>query len=195
VEVIALDPSIIIDLKYATADNFTGVVHYTQSLCLLEEDTAQKLVAANRFFQVEGYTIKIWDGYRPVAVQWSLYHATPDYLKAYVPAPSKYSQHAKGIAVDITLVDENLQEINMPTGFDDFSEKAHSRYSNLSQSVLTHRDDLIAGMQAHGFMVSELEWWHFYNPEKSSLSISAVELDEFIHARNHFYLDIIQNHS
>jgi zinc D-Ala-D-Ala dipeptidase len=195
VEITALDPSIVIDLKYATSDNFTGVVHYDHPLCLLEADTARQLVDANRFFQIEGYTIKIWDGYRPIAVQWSLYHATPDHLKAYVPAPSKYSQHAKGIAVDITLVDEYLQEIPMPTGFDDFSEKAHSDYPNLSSTVMNHRDDLIAGMQAHGFRVNKLEWWHFYNPEKSSLPISDVELDEFIQARNQFYLDSIQNHS
>ena len=129
-----------------------------------------------------------------MAVQWSLYHATPDHLKAYVPAPSKYSQHAKGIAVDITLVDRNLQEIPMPTGFDDFSEKAHSRYLDLSQTVINHRDDLIAGMQAHGFRVSELEWWHFYNPEKISLLISEVELAEFIQARQQFYLDTLQNY-
>jgi D-alanyl-D-alanine dipeptidase len=194
VDVTALDPSIVIDLKYATEDNFTGISHYNHSLCLLEVDTARMLIAANHFFQTKGYVIKIWDGYRPVAVQWSLYHATPDHLKAYVPAPSKYSQHSKGIAVDITLLDGNLQEIPMPTAFDDFSEKAHSRCLDLPQTVIDHRNHLITGMKAHGFSVSELEWWHFYNPEKISLPISEVELDEFIFARNQFYLATIQKH-
>ncbi len=193
VELNALDPSIIIDLKYATTDNFTGVVHYERPLCLLEAETAQRLVAANRSFQKDGYTIKIWDGYRPVQVQWSLYNATPEHLKAYVPAPSRYSQHAKGIAVDITLVDEHLQEIAMPTDFDDFSEKAHPDNPDVSPAAGINRDFLITGMQPYGFQVSRLEWWHFYQPAKTSLPVSTVELDEFIAARDRFYMETIDD--
>ncbi len=195
VEIAAMDPTILIDLKYATTDNFTGVSHYEVPLCLLEIETAYKLLRACEKFRVDGYALKIWDGYRPVEVQWSLHNATPDHLKQYVPAPSKYSQHAKGIAVDITLVNQNLQEIPMPTGFDDFSEKAHADFSDLSQNVLENRSYLIDTMNSVGFTVSNLEWWHFWNPEKSSLAVSDVDLSDFIEARNQFYLEKIQFHS
>jgi zinc D-Ala-D-Ala dipeptidase len=193
VEVNHLDPTIGIDLKYATKDNFTGVAHYTRSLCLLEADSAKKLIKANEYFHKRGYSIKIWDGYRPVSVQWSLYYAAPANLKQYAPAPSKYSQHSKGIAADITLVDKNGNEMEMPTKFDSFSEKAHADYSNLPKQVIENRNYLIKGMEQQGFVVNSLEWWHYYLPGKTSLQISKVDLDEFVEKRNEFYQTTIQN--
>lgn len=187
VEVKRLDPTIVLDLKYATADNFTGVVHYKKAVCLLEADTAKRLVAANNYFHKKDYTIKIWDGYRPVSVQWSLYKAAPDNLKQYAPAPSRYSEHAKGIAADITLVDKSGNEMKMPTGFDDFTETAHADYSNLPQEIKDNRSYLRKGMEQQKFAVYSLEWWHFHLPEKSELEISDVGLEEFIEKENEFY--------
>ena len=194
VELIRLDPAFIIDLKYTTADNFTGVKHYSRVLCLSEVDTAKMLLKANQYFNEQGFTIKIWDAYRPVSVQWSLYNATPDNLKSYAPAPSPYSQHSKGIATDITLVDNKGKEILMPTNFDSFDEKAHPDYANLPKQVIDNRNHLISGMQKQGFIVDNLEWWHFYNPSKTILPISEVTLDGFVEKRNEFYQKCIGNY-
>lgn len=194
VEVRRLDPSVVLDLKYATTDNFTGVVHYPRVLCLLEAQTAKRLVKANRYFQAQGDTIKIWDAYRPVSVQWSLYHATPANLKQYAPAPSKNSQHSKGIAADITLVDKSGKELPMPTGFDNFTDKAHADYPDLPKEALANRAFLRKGMEQQGFTVYSLEWWHFYLPEKTGLSISDVSLDEFAQKERAFYDDYLKKH-
>lgn len=195
-EVQRLDPTILVDLKYATTDNFTGVVHYPIPLCLLEADTAKRLVTANAAFRKQGLTVKIWDGYRPVSVQWSLYNAAPADKKQYAPAPSKTSQHSKGIAVDLTLVDlKTGNELKMPTGFDDFTLRAHADYSPLPSDELAHRQELRAGMEAQGFTVYSLEWWHFYNPAKTSLSISTVELKDFSEKQNQFDSQYIKEHT
>jgi D-alanyl-D-alanine dipeptidase len=194
VEVARLDPTIVIDLKYATTDNYTGVVHYSRALCLLEADTAKKLIAANKYFEKQGYSIKIWDGYRPESVQWSLYYAAPKNLKQYVPAPSKNSQHSKGIAADITLVDKNGKEMAMLTGFDSFSDAAHADYNNLPKQIIENRNFLIAGMEQQGFVVNSLEWWHYYMPDKTNLQISKVSLDEFAEKQNEFYQTNIQKY-
>ncbi|HEX3027024.1 MAG TPA: M15 family metallopeptidase [Clostridia bacterium] len=193
VEVIRLDPTVIIDQRYATKNNFTGVAHYQRSICLLEAVTARRLCQANAYFKQKGRRIKIWDGYRPVSVQWSLYYATPANLKQYAPAPSKYSQHSKGIAADITLTDKNGIELPMPTGFDNFTAKAHSDYSGLSSRIIANRSDLKTGMTKQGFAQSKLEWWHFYSPDKTGLSISKVELNDFSQRENDFYQNYLSH--
>lgn len=156
--------------------------------------TAKKLIKANKDFHKRNYTIKIWDAYRPVSVQWSLYHATPKNLKQYAPAPYKNSQHSKGIAVDITLVDNEGNEMKMPTGFDNFTEKAHSDYTNLPAQIKENRSYLRKEMEKQGFEVYSLEWWHFYLPEKRKLSISTVNLDEFIQKENEYYLNYLKSY-
>lgn len=194
VELVKIDPSLILDLKYATKDNFTGVVHYPRVLCLLDAYTAKKLVKANQIFHSKGYYIKIWDAYRPVSVQWSLYKAAPANLKKYAPAPSKYSQHSKGIAADITLTDKNGKEIPMPTKFDDFTERAHPDYNNLPKNIISNRNYLRSVMEGQGFEVYSIEWWHYYLPQRNSLSISTVTLDDFAEKRDAFYIKNIQNY-
>ncbi|WP_088187160.1 M15 family metallopeptidase [Desulfosporosinus sp. FKA] len=194
VDVKRLAPSIKLDLKYATKDNFTKVAHYSRVLCLLEATTAKKLAKANEYFHKQGYTIKIWDAYRPVSVQWSLYNATPQNLKQYAPAPSKYSQHSKGIAVDLTLVDKDGNEIAMPTGFDNFTERAHIDYDNLPKQVLQNRTYLCKGMEQQGFNVNTLEWWHYFLSDKSNLEKSDVSLDEFAQKEKEFYINYLKNY-
>jgi D-alanyl-D-alanine dipeptidase len=195
VELIRLDNSLIVDLKYATKDNFTGIAHYPYSLCLMNVNAAKKLIRADEYFSKKGMHIKIWDAYRPVSVQWSLYNSTPKNLKQYAPAPSKYSQHCKGIAADITLIDTNGNDVRMPTGFDDFSDMAHADYKNLSQEIKKNRDFLISEMKNVGFAVNNLEWWHFYIPNTTDMSISKVTFDDFVKSRNEFYLKTLQNMS
>ena len=104
-----LDDSFVIDLKYATEDNFAGQVIYTHPICVIHKNTAQKLIVANDEFKEMGYRIKIWDAYRPFSAQQLLWDAASD--KQYVGDPKKGSVHNRGAAVDITLVDSKM---NLP---------------------------------------------------------------------------------
>ncbi|EPR11875.1 M15 family metallopeptidase [Ruminiclostridium papyrosolvens] len=112
-----------IDMKYATCNNFTGKTLYPSPTCVLTKGTLDKLIKANNLVMKQGYKIKIWDAYRPLSVQKIMCDATPD--KKYVANPyGTGSKHNRGAAVDVTLVDSNGKELKMPTGFDNFTEKA-----------------------------------------------------------------------
>lgn len=184
VELENYDSDFVIDLKYATTDNFTLRQHYETSLCLVNKDIASPLVKANNLAKKDGYRIKIYDAYRPISVQQALYDATPENLKQYVPKPSKYSMHARGITVDVTLVDSEGNELDMPTPFDDFTEKAHSDYSNLTKTQINNRSYLKSIMEECGFTVSKLEWWHFDGPNRDNYPILDISFTEFILARD-----------
>lgn len=161
-----LDESIIIDLKYATADNFTGQVIYPVEVAAIKKETGERLVKAQEIFKQDGYRIKLWDAYRPLSAQHVLWEAYPDpryVIKPQDPPPSSdfRPRHNNGMAVDITLVDRNGNELEMPTSFDDFSEKAAPDYSDLPDAVRQNRDYLIEVMERVGFRVVSTEWWHF----------------------------------
>jgi len=161
-----LDESIVIDLKYATADNFTGQVIYPIEVAAIKKETGERLVKAQEIFKQDGYRIKLWDAYRPLSAQHVLWEAYPDpryVIKPQDPPPTSdfRPRHNNGMSVDITLVDKNGNELEMPTGFDDFSEKAAPDYSDLPDVVRQNRDYLIEVMERVGFRVASTEWWHF----------------------------------
>ena len=171
---------LLIDLKYASADNFTGRAHYEMELCLVHSDILPALQNAARRFCEDGLRLKIWDAYRPVSVQKALYEATPEALKAYVPAPSADAPHPRGCTVDVTLADKNGKELVMPTGFDDFSEKAHADFPDLPQKQRENRDYLIRVMNVFGFEVSPLEWWHFNYRDWREYPLLDIRFSEFL---------------
>ena len=184
IDVISLDSDFIIDLKYATNDNFTGITHYETELCLINKDAGAALLKALDLAQQDGYTLKLFDVYRPISVQQALSDSAPPELRQYVPAPSQYSQHCRGIAVDCTLVDANGNELDMPSQFDDFSEKAHVNYAGATQIQKDNRAYLIRIMESAGFKVNSLEWWHFYLPNVTNYDRLDITLTEFIKQRN-----------
>ncbi|OQX88736.1 D-alanyl-D-alanine dipeptidase [candidate division KSB1 bacterium 4484_87] len=159
VDVAALDSTIIIDLKYATADNFMGDTLYSANICLLRKDVAKRLIEVQKELQQMGLGLKVWDGYRPLAVQKKMWEKIPD--SRYVANPAKGSNHNRGAAVDVTLVDKDGKELEMPTGFDDFTEKAGSNYPNVSERAKKNRELLKKVMINHGFKPIKSEWWHF----------------------------------
>lgn len=123
VNVLDIDDTLVIDLKYATKDNFTGMVLYNFNTCILRESTAIKIKNVNTKLKKMGYRLKIYDGYRPLYVQKIMWEKTPD--KRYVANPyKKGSFHNRGCAVDVTIVDKNGKELEMPSKFDEFSIKA-----------------------------------------------------------------------
>ena len=179
VEILAYDDSIIVDQKYATADNFTGEAQYDRTLCLVNEDIVPMLLQVSELAKEHGLRLKIWDAYRPISVQQALHDSAPAELSAYVPAPGPYSMHARGITVDVTLCDEFGNELDMPTDFDDFSERAHSDYAGATEEQIANRELLNEIMSTAGFKRSSLEWWHFDGPNRDQYEILYISFAEF----------------
>lgn len=184
VDLLAIDDSFILDQRYATTNNFTGRVHYDRTLCLVQKDIAPMLIAANNAAKADGYRIKIWDAYRPISVQQALHDSAPAELAPYVPAPGPYSMHARGITVDVTLCDSQGNELDMPTGFDDFSTRANSDDANCTELQAANRALLNKYMSQAGFQRSVLEWWHFDGPNRDNYEILDVTFAEFEAARD-----------
>lgn len=184
VELRAIDDSFVIDQRYATTDNFTGIQQYDRELCLVQEDIVDMLIAANDMAKQHGLRLKIWDAYRPISVQQALHDSAPEELAPYVPAPSPYSMHARGITVDLTLCYPDGSELDMPTAFDDFSTAANSDYDGASEEQIANRELLNEIMSAAGFKRSKLEWWHFDGPNRDHYEILDVSFAEFEAARD-----------
>lgn len=153
-------PGIFQELSYATEDNFTGQVIYSFSDAYLRYGTVQKLSAVQQALSDTGLSLKIWDGFRPVSAQFRLWEICPD--PTYVSDPTVgYSSHSRGNTVDITLVDAEGQELEMPTGFDDFTSLADRDYSDCSQTAANNALYLQELMESAGFTGYWGEWWHF----------------------------------
>lgn len=177
IELLKLDNSFVMDLRYATENNFTGKVIYKDDKCLIHKDTAQKLIAANNEFKSLGYSIKIFDAYRPHSAQKILWNAASD--KSYVASPKNGSIHNRGAAVDITLVDAEGKELPMPSGYDEFTERAHLDYSDCPKEQIDNRELLGRIMKKHGFRRISHEWWHFEDTNAKSYPILDIQFEEF----------------
>ena len=153
-------PNAVQYLPYATEDNFTGQVIYDFTDAYLRYGTAKKLQMVNEDLALLGLTVKIWDGFRPVSAQFRLWEAVPN--PTYVANPNVgFSSHSRGNTVDLTLIDLQGNELEMPTGFDDFSAKADRDYSDCSEAERANAEILEALMEKHGFRGYAGEWWHF----------------------------------
>lgn len=152
-------PQIQVDMKYATAENFTGQVVYTFRDCLLLKETIVQLGAVQAELETMGLGLKIWDGFRPMAAQWKFWELVPD--PRYVGDPREGGRHTRGTTVDLTLITKEGNELPMPSAFDDFSEKAHANYQGATAEEMANRDLLRTVMEKHGFEGVPTEWWHF----------------------------------
>lgn len=158
-------PGIVTDLKYGSDDNFTGQVVYEFEDVFLRYGTVMKLKAVSEELAGQGLGLKIWDGFRPVSAQFKLWEICPD--DTYVANPNKgYSNHSRGFAVDLTLIDAEGNELEMPTRFDDFSAKADRDYSECSVQARQNATLLETVMEKHGFQGYWGEWWHFNDTQK-----------------------------
>ena len=179
VQIQDVDPSLIVELRYAAENNFTGQKIYPVAVCLARKETALKLAAANAEFQKDGYSIKVWDAYRPPYVQKIFWDLVPD--ERYVANPGKGgSKHNRGGAVDITLVDKNGNEVDMPTDFDDFSDRAWRHSALMTEQERKNVEYLTAVMEKHGFIPLEHEWWHFDDKDWQDFPLVDVRLEEFL---------------
>lgn len=175
VEIIKWDKSFILDIRYATPDNFMKEAVYPCAKCLLRKRVAQALIAANNEFKEKGYRIKIFDGYRPLSVQWILWNKTTN--KNYVANPRTGSNHNRGRAVDLTLVDQNGEQIDMGTAYDFFGKRANHTYTNLPKNVVENRLLLKNIMLKHGFTSIRSEWWHYNFKTRYPLSDEPLPCD------------------
>jgi zinc D-Ala-D-Ala dipeptidase len=158
VDVQSINPRIRIDLRYATADNFLGKPMYRMAKCFLRREVAVRLSEVQVELESLGLGLKVWDGYRPLSVQKEFWKLVPD--ERYVASPVKGSRHNRGAAVDLTLVDRDGKELEMPTKFDDFTEAAGA-FAPCKERAAENRRLLQRLMKAHGFEIFPTEWWHF----------------------------------
>jgi zinc D-Ala-D-Ala dipeptidase len=162
VELTKLDPTIKLDIRYATPDNFTGRVLYSQARAFLMAEPAAALVRASAHARAEGYGLTIFDAYRPWRVTKALWDATPRSQRGFVANPKDGSKHNRGSAVDLSLY--NLRTgalVEMPTPYDDFSRRAYRDFEPVSVVARSNRVRLEQWMEAEGFKGIHNEWWHF----------------------------------
>ncbi|MDP2036727.1 MAG: M15 family metallopeptidase [Ignavibacteria bacterium] len=156
----SIDSTIVQDVRYATADNFTKQVLYPSAKVFLRRIAAENLAKANDFLKSNHkLRIKIYDGFRPLFVQKIMWQILPD--DRFVADPAKGSRHNRGAAVDITLIDAGGTELDMGTPYDDFTERASFASKDVSEKAYSNRKLLRETMIQFGFVPMETEWWHF----------------------------------
>jgi D-alanyl-D-alanine dipeptidase len=162
VELKKLDPTIKLDVRYATTNNLFGTIFYSQPRAFMQRAPAEALVRINRKLKSSGYGLLVHDGYRPWYVTKVFWDATPEDKKLFVADPSKGSRHNRGAAVDLTLYDlKTGKPVEMVSTYDETTERAHPDYPGGTSLQRWHRNLLRAAMEADGFTVFEAEWWHF----------------------------------
>ncbi len=155
-----LIPGIKLDIRYATTNNFLGKNVYDSAVAYLRQPAAYALLQVQKELVKDSLGLKIFDAYRPYSVTVEFYENYKD--TTYVASAWRGSRHNRGCAVDLTLIDLTTgKELNMPTPFDDFTEKAYSTYNNLPADVIKNRRILKTVMEKHGFKNYQYEWWHF----------------------------------
>lgn len=160
VEIKKAIPSIKLDIRYATTNNFMKQVMYQQARAFARKPVVESLKKIQAELKKKGYGLKIFDGYRPYAVTVAFYQKASD--KNFVANPAKGSKHNRGCAVDLTIIDlKTGKDVVMATPYDSFSAAAAANYIPVSSAVKKNRDFLIASMQKYNFTVLDNEWWHF----------------------------------
>lgn len=161
-EIIKVIPSIKLDIKYATKDNFSGVAVYNQAKAFARKPVVIALARVQFELSKKGLGLKIFDAYRPFAVTEKFWKITPNDKKEFVANPKTGSRHNRGCAIDLTLIDLITgKELEMPTPYDSFSKEASPTYEDIPTLQKQNRNLLIAVMESNGFKVIKNEWWHF----------------------------------
>jgi len=185
VNITGINPSIILDLRYASLNNFMKQEMYPSNtdFSFLRLPVAKALLQAEEYLEQKGLGLKIFDAYRPYSVTQKFWELVHD--ERYVANPAKGSGHNRGITVDLTIIDlKTKQELDMGTDFDNFSDSAHQSFTALPEKVLSNRILLKETMIRFGFKPLETEWWHYSwpNPERFAiLNLSFEDLKKATH--------------
>ncbi len=162
IELTELDKTIKLDIRYATAGNFTGTAVYTEPRAFMQRPAAEALIRVHRKLKKRNLGLVIFDGYRPWSVTKMFWEVTPEDKRKFVANPERGSRHNRGCAVDLSLFDLTTgKHLEMPTEFDDFTDKASPKYAGGTAEQTKNRDLLRAAMESEGFTVNDNEWWHF----------------------------------
>lgn len=169
VELTKLDPTIKLEIRYATENNLFGQIFYSQARAFLQRPAAEAVARVNRKLKSQGYGLLIHDGYRPWYVTKTFWDATPADKKIFVADPSQGSRHNRGAAVDLSLYDlKTGKPIEMTSTYDETTDRAYPNYPGETSLQRWHRELLRQTMESEGFTVYEAEWWHFdYNDWRS----------------------------
>lgn len=170
VDIRAVDPTIIVDLRYASANNITRrPIYPAGTRALIRPEVAQRLVVAQRFLRRYDCRLKIWDAFRPREAQLALWNASPKNDFVANPGAGAGSLHSWGLAVDATLADRYGTTVSMPTDFDDFTPAAMWRYTGTNEIIRHHLTMLQMAMREAGFYGIRSEWWHFTSQDWQQL--------------------------
>jgi D-alanyl-D-alanine dipeptidase len=173
VDATELIPDLVVDMRYATEDNFLKrAVYPADARCMLLKDAAQRLKKAADTLRPKGYRLKVYDCYRPRAVQYEMWKIMPE--PGYVADPKFGSNHNRGAAVDLTLATAEGGEVEMPTKFDDFTPAAHHSYKGGTEASRKHREILRVAMEGAGFKRNKMEWWHYDLPGAKKMPVLDV---------------------
>jgi beta-lactamase class D/D-alanyl-D-alanine dipeptidase len=161
-ELVKLDKTIKLDIRYARTDNFVGKVVYPEARAFLQRPAAEAVVRVHKLLKKQGLGIVIFDGYRPWAITKLFWEVTPDEQRKFVANPKTGSRHNRGCAVDLSIYDLKTGKlVPMPSDFDEFTERASPDYKGGTEEETRNRDLLRKLMEAEGFTVNTNEWWHF----------------------------------
>lgn len=179
VELIKLDDTLKLDIRYASTNNFLSTPFYKQPRAFLERPAAEALVRVHKNLEKQGYGLMIHDGYRPWSVTRMFWDATPEAQHIFVADPSQGSRHNRGCAVDLTLFDRKTgQPIEMVGGYDEMSDRSYPLYLGGTSLQRWHRELLRRAMAGEGFTVYEAEWWHFDYRDWRKYPIQNVTFEE-----------------
>jgi zinc D-Ala-D-Ala dipeptidase len=162
VELTSLEPTIRLDIRYATVDNFLSTPVYEEARAFLQQPAAEALVRAHLALREKGFGLLIHDAYRPWWVTKLFWEATPKEDREFVADPAKGSRHNRGCAVDLTLYRlADGRAVEMPSLYDEMTERAYPGYAGGTPDQRERREILRSAMEREGFTVFESEWWHF----------------------------------
>jgi D-alanyl-D-alanine dipeptidase len=179
VELTTLDPTIRLDIRYATSRNFLGTPLYSEPRAFLQRPAAEALVRVQRSLAAEGYDLTVFDAYRPWYVTRLFWDAMPEDLHRFVADPTQGSRHNRGCAVDLTLRELRTgREVSMPSLYDEATGRAYPSYKGGTAEQRRLRDLLRRHMEAEGFTVYEFEWWHYDYRDWQSYAIENVRFED-----------------
>jgi zinc D-Ala-D-Ala dipeptidase len=165
-------PGLMYELRYGSTNNFMHRKMYPgqTNTTFLRAPAVYALARVQKELNSKGYGLKIFDAYRPYSVTVSFWELVKD--DRYVADPSKGSGHNRGLAVDLTIIDlATKKELDMGTGFDNFTDSAHHNFTQLPQAVLANRKLLKDVMLKYGFVLFETEWWHYSWPNDRNYDV------------------------
>ena len=179
VELVTLDNTIKLDIRYATDNNFVGRPVYPEARAFLQKPAAKAIAAVHKKLRKQGLGLVIFDGYRPWTITKLFWDVVPEEKRKFVADPAKGSKHNRGCAVDLSIFDLKTGElIDMPSGYDEFTERASPNYTGGTPKQTANRELLRKLMEQAGFTVNPNEWWHFDYKNWQDYAIYDVSFEE-----------------